>query len=61
MVLMQKRVRFQRKLNSSSIVDLRVRDGKRESVFRSYTFPYMEPAESDGAHSRIGHPDNFRG
>jgi hypothetical protein len=50
MVLMQKRVRFQRKLNSSSIVDLRVRDGKRESVFRSYTFPYMEPAESDGAH-----------
>ncbi len=26
----------------SSIVDLRVRDGKRESVFRSYTFPYMD-------------------
>src|SRR6267378_3587535 len=25
-----------------SIVDLRVRDGKRESVFRSYTFPYMD-------------------
>jgi choline dehydrogenase len=26
----------------SSIVDLRVRDGKRQSVFRSYTFPYMD-------------------
>src|ERR1700745_1163132 len=26
----------------SSIVDLRIRDGKRESVFRSYTFPYMD-------------------
>jgi choline dehydrogenase len=25
-----------------SILDLRVRDGKRESVFRSYTFPYMD-------------------
>jgi choline dehydrogenase-like flavoprotein len=25
-----------------SIADLRVRDGKRESVFRSYTFPYMD-------------------
>jgi choline dehydrogenase len=25
-----------------SIVDLRVRDGKRQSVFRSYTFPYMD-------------------
>src|SRR6201988_4054876 len=25
-----------------SIVDLRVRDRKRESVFRSYTFPYMD-------------------
>jgi choline dehydrogenase len=27
-----------------SIVDLRVRDGKRESAFRSYTFPYMDRA-----------------
>jgi choline dehydrogenase len=26
----------------ASIVDLRVRDGKRQSVFRSYTFPYMD-------------------
>jgi choline dehydrogenase len=26
----------------SSIVDLRVRDGRRQSVFRSYTFPYMD-------------------
>ena len=26
----------------SSILDLRVRDGKRQSVFRSYTFPYMD-------------------
>jgi choline dehydrogenase len=25
-----------------SIADLRVRDGKRQSVFRSYTFPYMD-------------------
>jgi choline dehydrogenase len=25
----------------SSILDLRVRDGKRQSVFRSYTFPHM--------------------
>src|SRR6201982_2814377 len=26
----------------SSILDLRVRDRKRQSVFRSYTFPYMD-------------------
>jgi choline dehydrogenase len=26
----------------SSILDLRLRDGKRQSVFRSYTFPYMD-------------------
>jgi choline dehydrogenase len=26
----------------SSILDLRVRDGKRQSLFRSYTFPYMD-------------------
>src|SRR5258708_10290892 len=26
----------------SSIVDVRVLDGKRQSVFRSYTFPYMD-------------------
>jgi choline dehydrogenase len=26
----------------SSILDLRIRDGKRQSVFRSYTFPYMD-------------------
>jgi choline dehydrogenase len=26
----------------ASILDLRVRDGKRLSVFRSYTFPYMD-------------------
>jgi choline dehydrogenase len=26
----------------ASLVDLRVRDGKRQSVFRSYTFPYMD-------------------
>jgi choline dehydrogenase len=25
-----------------SILDVRVRDGKRQSVFRSYTFPYMD-------------------
>jgi choline dehydrogenase len=25
-----------------SIVDVRLRDGKRQSVFRSYTFPYMD-------------------
>jgi choline dehydrogenase len=25
-----------------SILDLRIRDGKRRSVFRSYTFPYMD-------------------
>jgi choline dehydrogenase len=26
----------------ASILDLRIRDGKRQSVFRSYTFPYMD-------------------
>jgi choline dehydrogenase-like flavoprotein len=26
----------------SSIMDIRLRDGKRQSVFRSYTFPYMD-------------------
>jgi choline dehydrogenase len=26
----------------ASIIDIRARDGKRESVFRSYTFPYMD-------------------
>jgi choline dehydrogenase len=26
----------------SSIFDVRIRDGKRQSVFRSYTFPYMD-------------------
>ena len=26
----------------ASLLDLRVRDGKRQSVFRSYTFPYMD-------------------
>jgi len=26
----------------SSILDVRLRDGKRQSVFRSYTFPYMD-------------------
>jgi choline dehydrogenase len=26
----------------AAILDLRVRDGKRQSVFRSYTFPYMD-------------------
>jgi choline dehydrogenase-like flavoprotein len=26
----------------ASISDVRVRDGKRQSVFRSYTFPYMD-------------------
>jgi hypothetical protein len=26
----------------ASISDMRVRDGKRQSVFRSYTFPYMD-------------------
>jgi choline dehydrogenase len=25
-----------------SLLDLRIRDGKRQSVFRSYTFPYMD-------------------
>src|SRR5260221_7784654 len=25
----------------SAILDVRLRDGKRQSVFRSYTFPYM--------------------
>jgi len=28
--------------HGASILDLRVRDGKRLSVFRSYTFPYMD-------------------
>src|SRR5260370_8686985 len=29
-------------VGGSSIMDVRIRDGKRQSVFRSYTFPYME-------------------
>jgi choline dehydrogenase len=29
-------------VGGSSILDVRVRDGKRQSVFRSYTFPYMD-------------------
>src|SRR5260221_979335 len=35
--------RFQSRQHfGSSIMDVRVRDGKRQSVFRSYTFPYMD-------------------
>lgn len=26
----------------ASLIDMRVRDGKRQSIFRSYTFPYMD-------------------
>jgi len=26
----------------ASIIDLIVRDGNRQSIFRSYTFPYMD-------------------
>jgi choline dehydrogenase len=29
-------------VGGSSIFDVRIRDGKRQSVFRSYTFPYMD-------------------
>ncbi len=29
-------------VGGSSILDVRIRDGKRQSVFRSYTFPYMD-------------------
>jgi len=26
----------------ASIIDVRVRDDKRQSIFRAYTFPYMD-------------------
>jgi choline dehydrogenase len=29
-------------VGGASIVDIRVRDGKRQSVFRSYVFPYID-------------------
>jgi choline dehydrogenase len=28
--------------SGASVIDMRVRDGKRQSVFRSYVFPYMD-------------------
>ena len=34
--------RMMESAGGSSIVDVRFRDGKRQSVFRSYTFPYMD-------------------
>jgi choline dehydrogenase-like flavoprotein len=34
--------RLMESVGGSSILDVRFRDGKRQSVFRSYTFPYMD-------------------
>jgi choline dehydrogenase len=34
--------RMMESAGGSSILDVRLRDGKRQSVFRSYTFPYMD-------------------
>jgi len=34
--------RMMESTGGASIIDMRVRNGKRESVFRSYTFPYMD-------------------
>jgi choline dehydrogenase len=34
--------RMMESAGGSSILDLRLRDGKRQSVFRSYTYPYMD-------------------
>jgi choline dehydrogenase len=34
--------RMMESAGGSSILDVRFRDGKRQSVFRSYTFPYMD-------------------
>jgi choline dehydrogenase len=45
----------------ASVIDLRARSGTRQSVFRSYVFPCMDPAELDGSHSRVGHSTNLRG
>ena len=40
----------------ASIIDVRARDGKRQSVFRSYAFPVYGSAESDCSYSRILSP-----
>ena len=39
----------------ASIIDLRIRDGQRQSVFRSYVWPEHGSAEPDGAHRSTGH------
>jgi choline dehydrogenase len=44
----------------ASIADLRVRDGKRQSIFRSYVFAYLKSTESHCSSSRTGHPANVR-
>jgi len=45
----------------ASILDLRVRDGKRLSVFRSYTFPYMDRPNLTVLTHALGEPGNLRG
>ena len=45
----------------ASILDLRVRDGKRLSVFRSYTFPLHGPAKPDGAYIGARYTADVRG
>ena len=42
----------------AAIIDLRARDGKRQSVFRSYISLHGS-AQPDGSHSRAGHPVNL--
>src|SRR6266436_7498552 len=53
--------RMQEGQGGCSIQDIRSRDGKRQSIFRSYTFPYMGPTESHRAHPRNGNPAYFGG
>ena len=38
----------------AAIADLRIRDGKRVSIFRSYTYPLHGPSEPDGPHACHG-------
>ena len=45
----------------ASIIDLRVRDGKRLSIFSKLCLPLHGPAEPDCAHARIGYQAYLRG
>ena len=45
----------------ASITDVRARNGKRQSVFRSYTFPYMDRPNLTVLTLRTGYPLDLRG